>query len=83
MAIGVRLDNGCRLRPGAFVNHRPITDAVNTVRILTEGHAAEAVLGHSLSSYLPASLAWCAMCCVSRGAAGALRTPVARPRRGT
>jgi len=34
---------------------------VDTVRILTEGHAAEAALGHSLSYYLPASLAWSAL----------------------
>jgi daunorubicin resistance protein C len=42
----------------AFANHQPITDMVNTVRILTEGQAAATVLGHSLSYYLPASLAW-------------------------
>ncbi len=45
----------------AFANHQPVTVMVNTVRILTEGHAAEAVLGHSLGYYLPASLAWSAL----------------------
>ena len=45
----------------ALANHQPITAMVNTVRILTEGHAAEAALGHSLSYYLPASLAWSAL----------------------
>ncbi len=45
----------------AFANHQPITAMVDTVRILTEGHAAEAALGHSLSYYLPASLAWSAL----------------------
>ncbi|MGD0379175.1 MAG: ABC transporter permease [Acidimicrobiales bacterium] len=45
----------------AFANHQPITAMVNTVRILTEGHAAAAALGHSLNYYLPASLAWSAL----------------------
>ena len=45
----------------AFANHQPITDMVNTVRILTEGRGAKAVLGHSLSYYLPTSLAWSAL----------------------
>ena len=45
----------------AFADHQPITAMVNTVRILTEGHAAEAVLGHPLHYYLPASLAWSAL----------------------
>jgi ABC-2 type transport system permease protein len=44
-----------------FANHQPVSAMVNTVRILTEGHAAEAVLGHSLGYYLPVSLAWCAL----------------------
>ena len=37
----------------AFANHQPITAMVNTVRILTEGHAAEAVLGHPLHALPP------------------------------
>ncbi|HXQ91050.1 MAG TPA: ABC transporter permease [Acidimicrobiales bacterium] len=44
-----------------FANHQPVTVMVDTVRILTEGHAAQAVLGHSLGYYLPVSLAWCAL----------------------
>jgi ABC-2 type transport system permease protein len=44
-----------------FADHQPVTAMVNTVRILTQGHAAEAVLGHSLGYYLPASLAWSAL----------------------
>src|SRR5580700_1874425 len=45
----------------AFAAHQPITAMVNTVRILTEGHAAVAALGHPLRYYLPASLAWSAL----------------------
>jgi len=45
----------------AFANHQPITVMVNTVRILTEGHAAAATLGHPLDFYLVASLAWSAL----------------------
>jgi ABC-2 type transport system permease protein len=45
----------------AVANHQPLTAMVNTVRILAEGHAAVAALGHPLSSYLPASLAWSAL----------------------
>ena len=45
----------------AFAYHQPITVMVNTVRILTQGHAAAAVLGHPLGYYLPASLAWSAL----------------------
>ncbi len=45
----------------AFAAHQPITAMVNTVRILTEGHVAAAALGHPLSYYLPASLAWSAL----------------------
>lgn len=44
----------------AFAAHQPLTSMCNTVRILTEGHAAEALLGHSLSSYLIPSLLWSA-----------------------
>ena len=45
----------------AFANYQPITAMVDTVRILTEGHVAEATLGHPLHSYLAASLAWSAI----------------------
>jgi ABC-2 type transport system permease protein len=36
-----------------FAAHQPVTEMVNSVRILTEGNAAQAVLGHSVGSYLP------------------------------
>jgi ABC-2 type transport system permease protein len=45
----------------AFANHQPLTAMANTVRILAEGHAAVVALGHPLSTYLPASLAWSAL----------------------
>jgi ABC transporter DrrB family efflux protein len=45
----------------AFANYQPITAMVNTVRILTEGHAAQAALGHPLHVYLATSLAWSAL----------------------
>ena len=45
----------------AFANHQPITYMADTVRVLTQGHAAAAVLGHPLSAYLPASIVWCAV----------------------
>ena len=45
----------------AFANHQPITAMANTTRILTQGHAAVVALGHPLSAYLPASLAWSAL----------------------
>lgn len=44
----------------AFANHQPLTYMSNTVRILTEGRGADQLLGHSLASYLPYSLAWSA-----------------------
>lgn len=43
-----------------FANHQPVTAMVDTARILAEGHAAAAALGHHLGYYLPASLAWTA-----------------------
>jgi ABC-2 type transport system permease protein len=43
-----------------FAAHQPLTSMCNTVRILTEGHAAEQLLGHSLSTYLIPSLLWSA-----------------------
>jgi ABC-type multidrug transport system permease subunit len=42
----------------AFANHQPLTYMCNTVRLLTEGHGAQQVLGHPLGGYLPLSLAW-------------------------
>jgi ABC-2 type transport system permease protein len=44
----------------AFAAHQPLTSMCNTVRILTQGHAAEALLGHSLWTYLLPSLLWSA-----------------------
>ncbi|HWE54875.1 MAG TPA: ABC transporter permease [Acidimicrobiales bacterium] len=44
----------------AFAANQPVTPMVNTARILTEGHAAVAALGHPLSAYLPAALLWTA-----------------------
>jgi ABC transporter DrrB family efflux protein len=41
-----------------FALHQPLTVMCNTARILTQGHAASAVLGHGLASYLPLSLLW-------------------------
>jgi ABC transporter DrrB family efflux protein len=42
----------------AFANHQPMTEMVNTVRLLTGGSAAHHLLGHSLSFYLIPSLVW-------------------------
>jgi ABC-2 type transport system permease protein len=44
----------------AFADHQPLTYMSNTVRLLTEGHGAEQLLGHSVGSYLPLSLIWSA-----------------------
>jgi len=43
-----------------FANNQPLTQMVNTARLLTGGPAAEALLGHPLSYYLWPSLAWSA-----------------------
>lgn len=42
-----------------FAENQPITPMTNAVRILTQGQAAEAALGHPLNAYLPVSLLWC------------------------
>ena len=44
----------------AFANNQPMTQMVNTVRLLTGGPAAEQLLGHSVSHYLWPSLLWTA-----------------------
>ncbi len=44
----------------AFANHQPMTVMCNTVRLLTGGSAAQALLGHSLTYYLVPSLLWSA-----------------------
>ena len=44
----------------AFAEHQPITVMVDAVRALTQGPAAEALLGHSAGFYVVRSLAWAA-----------------------
>src|SRR5580698_2936173 len=44
----------------AFANNQPMTQMVNTVRVLTGGPQAEALLGHPVSYYLVPSLLWTA-----------------------
>ena len=44
----------------AFANHQPLTYMTNSVRLLTEGHGSEQLLGHSLGTYLVPSLVWSA-----------------------
>jgi hypothetical protein len=43
-----------------FAEHQPITVMVDAVRVLTQGPAAEALLGHSAGFYVVRSLAWSA-----------------------
>jgi ABC-2 type transport system permease protein len=42
----------------AFATNQPMTQMVNTVRVLTGGHAAEQLLGHPASYYVVPSLWW-------------------------
>jgi ABC-type multidrug transport system permease subunit len=44
----------------AFAKHQPLTSMADSVRILTEGHGAEQVLGQTLAGCLPWSLLWAA-----------------------
>jgi ABC transporter DrrB family efflux protein len=44
----------------AFANHQPLTYMSDTVRLLTEGHAATRLVGQSLGGSLLASLLWSA-----------------------
>jgi ABC-2 type transport system permease protein len=44
----------------AFANNQPMTQMVNTVRLLTGGTQAEQLLGHPVSYYLVPSLLWTA-----------------------
>jgi ABC transporter DrrB family efflux protein len=44
----------------AFATNQPMTQMINTVRLLTGGPAAQQLLGHSLSYYLVPSLLWTA-----------------------
>jgi ABC-2 type transport system permease protein len=41
-----------------FAAHQPVTEMVNSIRILTEGDAAQSALGHSLATYFPWALVW-------------------------
>ncbi len=43
-----------------FANNQPLTQMVNTARLLTGGPAAEQLLGHTVSYYLVPSLLWSA-----------------------
>jgi ABC-2 type transport system permease protein len=42
----------------AFATNQPMTQMINTVRLLTGGPAAQQLLGHSFSYYLVPSLLW-------------------------
>ena len=44
----------------AFAEHQPLTVMVDAVRVLTQGQAAEALLGHSAGYYVVRSLLWAA-----------------------
>jgi ABC transporter DrrB family efflux protein len=44
----------------AFATNQPMTQMINTVRLLTGGPAAQQLLGHSVSYYLVPSLLWTA-----------------------
>jgi ABC-type multidrug transport system permease subunit len=44
----------------AFAEHQPVTVMVDAVRVLTQGPAAEALLGHTAGFYVTRSLAWSA-----------------------
>jgi ABC transporter DrrB family efflux protein len=61
----------------AFATHQPITVMVDAVRVLTQGQAAEALLGHGAGFYVARSLAWAAAIVVTF-----VPLAVARYRRG-
>ena len=44
----------------AFAEHQPLTVMVDAVRVLTQGQAAEAMLGHGAGFYVVRALAWSA-----------------------
>jgi ABC-2 type transport system permease protein len=44
----------------AFAEHQPVTVMVDAVRVLTQGAAAEALLGHTAGFYVARALAWSA-----------------------
>jgi ABC-2 type transport system permease protein len=42
-----------------IAEHQPVTFMVNSVRALTQGRAAEVLLGHPASYWVSRSLLWC------------------------
>jgi daunorubicin resistance protein C len=53
-----------RTMPGwmqAFARHQPLTVMVDSVRSLTQGHAARTLVGHGTGYEITASLLWCAV----------------------
>jgi ABC-2 type transport system permease protein len=44
----------------AFATHQPLTYMSDSVRLLSEGHAGQQLVGQSLSTTLPISLLWAA-----------------------
>ena len=61
----------------AFANHQPLTPMIDTIRALTLGPRADAVVGHPAGHYLAPSLIWAAAIL-----AVAVPVAVARYRRG-
>jgi ABC-2 type transport system permease protein len=61
----------------AFAEHQPVTIMVDAVRVLTQGQAAEALLGHGAGWYVVRALAWSAAILATFGPLA-----VARYRRG-
>jgi len=43
-----------------FAEHQPVTVMVDAVRVLTQGPAAEALLGHGANYYVFRALTWSA-----------------------
>ncbi|MER7541505.1 ABC transporter permease [Actinomadura sp.] len=43
-----------------FAENQPVTVMMDTVRVLTQGEAASALLGHGAAHYVPRALAWTA-----------------------
>jgi ABC-2 type transport system permease protein len=57
----------------AFASHQPVTYMVDAVRALSQGHAAEAVIGHSTGYLVSGSLLWALGFVVVFGPLAALR----------
>ena len=45
----------------AFARNQPVSQVINAVRGLTQGHAAERLLDHSTTYYVGTSLLWSAV----------------------